>query len=44
MLVAVLDPVELHANPYLLAKSPLDEKETQHGTDLFDNAEWLALS
>jgi len=44
ILVAVIDPVELCANPYLLAKSPLDDKEMQHGTDLFDNAEWLALS
>jgi hypothetical protein len=44
MMAAVIDPVDLYANPYLLAKSPLDEKEVQYFDDLLRDAEWLFLS
>jgi hypothetical protein len=44
MLTAVLDPVELYANPYLLAKSPLDEKEVHQIIDLLGDGEWRSLS
>jgi hypothetical protein len=44
VLVAVLDPAELYANPHILAKRALDEKEIQHLIDLLGDAEWLPLS
>jgi len=44
MCIAVIDPVELYANPYILAKIPLDEKEIQYLTEFLRDAQWLPLS